>query len=98
MYQHSLLQFRAAIDLLRNVDQYRVSSQPTPFEAVTRALSSRADVFSVRDLLEGVAVVESFELTTASPDLEGFLGFRETNLPVTARHHTDVPSTTLQIR
>jgi hypothetical protein len=83
LYNYSSAMVRHAFSILRHYEQLpSIREERTLFEATARALSSRKDrTFSVRDLLEGVAVVESFKITDPSPTVERFIGFRNEYFP-----------------
>lgn len=82
LYSHSIAMIRYAFNVLRNYRDFLIHrEQTTMFEVVARSLTKREEDVSVIDLLEGVAVVESFKLTDPRPTVQRFLSFRDHYFP-----------------
>jgi hypothetical protein len=84
LYSHSLATVQYAFNVLDNFQQLlslRDRTTVSELENVTNALSSREVGISAQDLLEGVAVVESFKTNTPDPTITKFSRFRDTFFP-----------------
>jgi hypothetical protein len=82
LYSHSVATVRYAFNILDNFQEFLgMRDKTTMFESVTKTLSSRENGISIRDLLEGVAVVESFKMNALRPTVAEFLRFRNYFFP-----------------
>jgi hypothetical protein len=82
LYSHSLATVKYALDILDNFQEFLgVRNKITAFESTAEALSSQEYGFSVRDLLEGVAVIESFKMNAPNPNVAGLLKFLDDFFP-----------------
>lgn len=82
LYNHSLASVKYAFNVLDNLKNFlSIKNKTTAFESTIKALSAREYGLSVRDLLEGVAVIESFRMNTPNPNVLNFLKFRDDLFP-----------------
>lgn len=78
LYNYSLSTLKYAFNVLDNFQEFlSIKKRTTFFEDAVKALSVRDNGLSVRDLLEGVATFESFNMTLREPTEIEFLEFRE---------------------
>lgn len=74
LYSHSFALVQAGVSILHNFDQFLdIKEQETEFERITKELLNRELAFSVRDILEGVAVIEAYKLIAPNPTVENFI-------------------------
>jgi len=82
LYAHSVATIRYAFNVLDNLmELLEFPKKRTMFAEISEALSTREFDLSVRDLLEGVAVIEAYKMSDPNPTLEGFLCHRDTYFP-----------------
>jgi len=78
LYAHSVATIRYAFNVLDNFQEILdLQTKRTKFEEITEALSNREFDLSVRDLLEGVAVIEAYKMSDPNPTLTRFLYHRD---------------------
>ena len=78
LYNHAVEMVRYAFNILDHFPEFLASkNQKTPLESVIDKLELREYGISVRDILEGVAVVESYKMNTPNPNVEDFLKKRD---------------------
>lgn len=82
LYSYSVAIVQRAFEVLDHLDALlKDRSEITDFEETYRLLEERPRMLSVRDLLEGVAVLESYKLTVPAPNVRDFLALRERLFP-----------------
>lgn len=82
LYSYSVAIVQRAFEVLDHLDSLLEDrSEITDFEETYRLLEQRQGMLSVRDLLEGVAVLESYKLTVPAPNAQGFLALRDRLFP-----------------